>query len=101
MVKEYSNLGFFEVIGMRFKKYKIKNGKELHRDINLHTIEAGLGHQLITYTNEMNDKLFEDNWSDKHAYKKYYEKNMAHMMNVVAINAYLHDYAVYLHNIYK
>jgi hypothetical protein len=101
MIKEYSNLGFFEVIGMRFKKYKINKGKELHKDINLYTIEAGLGHQLITYTNEMTDKLLEDNWSDKHAYKKYYEKTMAHLMNVAAINAYLHDYAVYLHNIYK
>lgn len=101
LIKEYSNLGFFEVMGMRFKKYKIKRGKELHKDINLYTIEAGLGHQLITYTNEMTDKLQEENWTDKHAYKKYYEKNMAHMMNVLAINAYLHDYAVYLHNIYK
>ncbi|MBK6523303.1 MAG: hypothetical protein IPG08_13830 [Sphingobacteriaceae bacterium] len=54
---------------MRFKKYKIKRGKELHKDINLYTIEAGLGHQLITYTNEMTDKLFEENWTDKHAYK--------------------------------
>ncbi len=101
LIKEYSNLGFFEVMGMRFKKYKIKRGKELHKDINLYTIEAGLGHQLITYTNEMTDKLQEENWTDKHAYKKHYEKNMAHMMNVLAINAYLHDYAVYLHNIYK
>ncbi|MBP9069941.1 MAG: hypothetical protein KBG47_10555 [Bacteroidia bacterium] len=101
LIKEYSNSGFFEVIGMRFKKYKIKRGKELHKDINLYTIEAGLGHQLITYTNEMTDKLFEENWTDKHAYKIYYEKNMAHMMNVLSINAYLHDYPVYLHNIYK
>lgn len=101
MIKEYSNLGFFEVIGMRFKKYKIKKGKELHKDINLYTIEAGLGYQLITYTNEMTDKLLEDYWTDKHAYKKYYEKTMAHMMNVVAIDAYLHDYAVYLQNVYK
>lgn len=101
LIKEYSNLGFFEVIGMRFKKYKINRGKELHKDINLYTIEAGLGYQLITYTNEMTDKLLEDNWADKHAYKKHYEKTMAHLMNVVAINAYLHDYAVYLHNAYK
>jgi hypothetical protein len=101
LIKEYSNLGFFEVIGMRFKKNSVKRGKELHKDINLYTIEAGLGHQLMTYTNEMNDKLLEDYWTDKHAYKKYYENNMCHMMNVAAINAYLHDYAVYLHNIYK
>jgi hypothetical protein len=60
-----------------------------------------LGHQLMTYTSEMNDKLLEDYWKDKHAYKKYYENNMAHFMNVAAINAYLHDYAVYLHNIYR
>jgi hypothetical protein len=101
LIKEYSNLGFFEVIGMRFKKYSVKRGKELHKDVNLYTIEAGLGHQLMTYTSEVLDKLLEDNWTDKHAYKKYYLKNTSHLMNVAAINAYMHDYAVYLHNIYR
>jgi len=100
LIKEYSNSGFFEVIGLHFKKHSVKN-KELQKDINLHSIEAGLGHQLMTYTTEVLDKLFEENWTDKHAYKKYYEKNTYALMNTVEINTYLHDYPVYLQNIYK
>ncbi len=101
LIKEYSNLGFFEVIGMRFKKYSVKRGKELHKDVNLYTIEAGLGHQMMTYASEVLDKLLEDNWKDKHAYHKYYPRNVSHLMDNAATNAYMHDYPVYLHNIYK
>ncbi len=101
LVQEYSTLGFFEVIGMRFKKYSLKRSKELNKDVNLYSIEAGLGYQLMTYTNEVFDKLFEDNWTDKHAYKKHYQKNINALMGADAISAYMHDYPVYLHNIYK
>jgi len=101
LIQEYSTLGFFEVIGMRFKKYSIKRSKELNKDVNLYSIEAGFGYQLMTYTNEVYDKLLEDNWTDKHAYKKYYQKNVNALMNYDAIKIYLYDYAVYLQNIYK
>lgn len=101
LIQEYSTLGFFEVIGMYFKKHSIKRSKALNKDVNLYSIEAGLGYQLMTYTNEVYDKLLEDNWLDKHAYKKYYQKNVNALMNTDAINAYMHDYPVYLHNIYK
>lgn len=101
LIKEYSNLGFFEVIGMRFKKYSVKRGKELHKDVNLYSIEAGLGYQMMTYTSEVLDKLFEDNWTDKRAYKKYYLKNTSHLLDNAATNAYMRDYPVYLHNVYK
>jgi hypothetical protein len=101
LIQEYSTLGFFEIIGMRFKKHSIKRSKGLNKDINLYSIEAGLGYQLMTYTNEVYDKLFEDNWTNKHDQKKYYEKNVHALMNTDAINSYMHDYPVYLHNIYK
>lgn len=100
LVKEYSNSGFFDVIGLYFKKRNVKN-KELQKDINLNSIEAGLGYQLMTYTNEVYDKLFEDNWKDKKDYKKYYTKNTYSLMSYDAIKTYLYDYPVYLQNIYK
>jgi len=101
LIQEYSTLGFFEIIGMRFKKYSIKRSKRLNKDINLYSIEAGLGYQLITYTNEVYDKLFEDNWTNKRDYKKYYEKNVHALMSYDAIKTYLYDYPVYLQNVYK
>ncbi len=101
LIKEYSTLGFFEVIGMRFKKYSLHRSNELNKDINIYSIEAGLGHQLMTYTNEVYDKLLEDNWKDKHAYKKYYQKNVNALMSYEAIRVYLYDCAVYLQNVYK
>lgn len=100
LIKEYSNSGFFDIIGLYFKKNSVKN-KELQKDLNLYTIEAGLGYQMMTHTNEVYEKLFEDNWTDKKAFKKYYHKNTYSLMSYDAIKTYMYDYPVYLQNIYK
>ncbi len=99
MLDVYSKSGFFEIIGLYFKKRRAN--KELLKDVNLSVIEAGLGYQLADYTNEMLDKLLIDYWHDKKAYKKYYNKNTKHLMSSDAIRTYMSDYPVYLQNAYK
>lgn len=99
MLDVYSKSGFFEIIGLYFKKRN--SNKELTKDVNLSVIEAGLGHQLADLTNEMLDKLLIDYWRDKKAYKKYYTKNTKHLMSSDAIRTYMNDYPVYLQNSYK
>lgn len=101
LVKVYSTSGFFEMIGLAFKKNSVKNSKELNKDVNLFSIEAGLGYQLMDYTNEVLDKLQEDNWKDKSSYKKHYHKYTHALMSYDEIKTYLYDYPVYLQNIYK
>jgi hypothetical protein len=51
------NSGFFDMIGLYFKKRSIKRSKDLNKDINLKSIEAGLGYQLLDYTLEVKEKL--------------------------------------------
>ena len=101
MVQYYSTCVFFDVIDTYFKKNSIKRSKELNKDVNLKTIEAGQGFQLMDYTNEVLDKLLEDNWKDKKAYKKHYRKNTHALMSYDEIRTYMYDYPVYLQNIYK
>ncbi len=102
MVEVHGNSGFFELFGLFSKKRSTKSkGKALQKEVNLYSIEAGLGYQLMTYTSEVMDKLLEDNWSDKKLYKKFYFPNTFHLMDNNAIRTYMYDYPVYLHNIYK
>lgn len=101
MVEVCGNSGFFDMIGLYFKKRSIKKSKELNKDINLKSIEAGLGYQLLDYTLEVKEKLDFENWSDKKLYKKYYEKNTHHLMEYDAIKTYMYDYPVYLQNNFK
>lgn len=101
MVQYYSTCVFFDVIDTYFKKHSIKNSKELNKDVNLKTIEAGQGFQLMDYTNEVFDKLNEENWKDKASYKKHYRQNTHALMNYTEIKTYMYDYPVYLQNVYK
>ncbi|MBL7916813.1 MAG: hypothetical protein JNM96_00350, partial [Bacteroidia bacterium] len=101
MVEVCGNSGFFDMIGLYFKKRSIKKSKELNKDINLKSIEAGLGYQLLDYTLEVKEKLDFENWADKKLHKKHYEKNTHHLMEYDAIKTYMYDYPVYLLNNYK
>jgi hypothetical protein len=101
LIKVYSTSVFFEMISLRFKKNSVKNSKELNKDINLNSIEAGLGYQLMSYTNEVLSKLEEENWKDKSDYKKLYHKHTHALMSYDEIKTYMYDYPVYLQNIYK
>lgn len=101
LIKVYSISVFFEMISLHFKKNSVKNSKELNKDINLNSIEAGLGYQLMTYTNEVLSKLEEENWKNKSDYKKLYYKHTHALMSYDEIKTYMYDYPVYLQNIYK
>ncbi len=101
MVEVCGNSGFFDMIGLYFKKRSIKRSKDLNKDINLKSIEAGLGYQLLDYTLEVKEKLDFENWADKKLHKKYYLKNTYHLMEYDAIKTYMYDYPVYLQNNYK
>lgn len=96
MVHEYSTCGFFEVIGMYFKKRSMSRSREMNKDNNLRSIEAGLGHQMIAYTLEVFDKIQEENWKDKKAFKKYYKRNTYDIMSYDEIKTYMSDYPVYM-----
>lgn len=96
MVHEYGTCGFFEVIGMHFKKRSKSSAKELNKDNNLRSIEAGLGHQMIAYTLEVFDKIQEENWKDKKAFKKYYNHYTKDIMSYDEIKTYMSDYPVYM-----
>lgn len=96
MVHEYSTCGFFEVIGMYFKKRSKSSAKEMNKDNNLRSIEAGLGHQMIAYTLEVFDKIQEENWKDKKAFKKYYNRYTKGIMSYDEIKTYMSDYPVYM-----
>lgn len=101
MVQYYSTCVFFDVVDVYFKKNSMKRSKEMTKDVNIKCIEAGSGYQLMEYTNEVMDKLLEDNWKDKKAYKKYYQKNTYSLMRYDEIKTYMYDYPVYLQNVYK
>jgi len=101
MVEVHGNSGFFELFTLFRKKRSIKKSKDLHKEVNLKTVESGLGYQLMEYTSEIYDKLLEDNWSDKKLYNKYYLRNTYHLMDNNAVRVYMYDFPVYLHNIYK
>ena len=101
MVEVYSTSVFFDVIDLYFKKHSIKKSKELNKDVNLKCIEAGLGYQLMDYTNEMLDKLNEENWKDKTSYKHHYHHYTHALMSYDEIKTFMYDYPVYLQNVYK
>ena len=70
--------------------------REINKDNNLRWIEAGLGHQMIAYTLEVFDKIQEENWKDKKAFKKYYKRNTYDIMSYDEIKTYMSDYPVYM-----
>lgn len=101
LIKEYSTSNFFQVMGLYFKKKSSSKSKRLNKDVNLYAIEAGLGYQLMSLTNETLDKLLIDFWRNKKEYKRYYNKSTKHLMSADAIETYMADYAIYQLNQFK
>lgn len=101
VIEDMSTGGFFNFIGWYFKHLSRKGQKDIIKEAELKTLEVGLGHQLLAYNKECDDKLQISNWQTTKGYGNYFKhyRNMA--LKPQKVSNFMSDLPVYVSNNYK
>ncbi|MBS1650530.1 MAG: hypothetical protein JSU07_00840 [Bacteroidetes bacterium] len=95
-IKDFSTEGFFALFARSFKQLSQGAKQKIDKDIELKTIEAGLGYQLLNLITETNSKLKIENWKNSKHYKHYSKHIKNRHLSIDKIQGYIKEMPVYI-----
>lgn len=101
VIEDMATGGFFNFIGWYFKHLGKKGKKEIVREAELKTLEVGLGHQLLAYNKEWEEKLQISNWQSTKGYGNYFKHYRNMRLKPQKVTNFMSDLPVYVSNNYR
>ena len=101
LIEDLSTGGFFNFIGWYIKHLSHKGKKRLYVNAEEKTLEVGLGYQLLTYNEEIRQRLAIDNWQNTKGYTTYLKNYKDLPMKKQLIINLINDLPVYMAHSYK
>ena len=101
IIEDLSTGGFFDFVGWYLKKMSHKARNRMDAEIELKTLEVGLGYQLLSLNKENEKKLQIDNWQNTKGFDSYakYTRNRAMKPDKVA--NFISDLPIYVTQQYQ
>jgi hypothetical protein len=100
-MEDFRTGGFFDFIGWYFKQLSGKAKNKINYDDELRAIEAGLGHQLLWFSKENEEKLKIEKWTNVKGYSNYIKHNKNRSMSPEIISNFVNDQPIYNAQQYK
>lgn len=101
VIEDLSTGGFFNFIGWYIKHLSHRGKKRLYQNAEEKTLEVGLGYQLLSYNEEIRQRLAIDNWQNTKGYATYLKNYKDLPMKKQLIINLMNDLPVYMAHSYK
>lgn len=101
VIEDMATGGFFNFMGWYFKHLTRNGRKKIIKEAELKTLEVGLGHQLLAFNKESQEKLQINNWLTTRGYANYFKHYRNQAMKPQKVINFMNDLPVYVSNNYK